>query len=200
MSSRLTQLHRKGGGRTVRASGDEGHQGNEAFQSQQRKCTKELTWGCGSIYIAFAVQRPSHIQINWDPSTEKGSRHKPPSLIQKLSPGVNHSENKNQFPPVSLDIQTTLKSPMTSSRWSTQNEPGDFWEMFLSQNVLCGHVFNLTEVLCMYGGFWVFLMGIFFVCVLVSICFLHFFFCCFVFCFIHCSLFIFNLSYVVIIF
>lgn len=43
--------------------------------------------------------------------------------------------------------------PMTSSRWSTQNEPGDFWEMFLSQNVLCGHVFNLTEVLCMYGGF-----------------------------------------------
>lgn len=77
------------------------------FQTQQDSHTRELT----ETEAAHTHTETAQAQVRWGPALERGSRHKPSSLTQKLSPSANHPQRKAVFSSgVSLGIHTAIKS------------------------------------------------------------------------------------------
>lgn len=89
----LRELCEKGGVKILRVSGDESHQGKNAFRYNRTGADRN------SEKLA-ACTDPAQVPNRWSLSAERRSRHEPPFLIQKLLQNVNYLPRENWCFPV----------------------------------------------------------------------------------------------------
>lgn len=129
LSSGPRDLLERGGGKTVRASETGRHQGNSALQTQQNGHPYD------HIETVVACTGSAQALDRWGPSAERGTGHKPPFLVQKLSLIDNSLQRKKQL---SEYMNHTETQPKSNSRWPTQNKHSGVWGDVSSHNGLFG--------------------------------------------------------------